>query len=81
MLLLGLSNTRNAVRSGEIPDLDIVVGSVFVEKSLIWGFTFTYVLLRFVSPTGFPATLLLCMWSGVAADQVSRRCQKRRRVV
>lgn len=54
------------------------VGLVFVEKSFIWSFAFTYTLLHLVSPTGFVVTLLLCLWSGAVADQTARRRLRRR---
>lgn len=49
-----------------------VVGFVFVGKSFIWSFLFSYLLLRLVSDVGGWTTLILCMWSGVVADLVAR---------
>jgi hypothetical protein len=58
-----------------------VVGLVFVEKSFIWSFVFTYVLLRLIAPTGFLATVALCVWAGALADRAGRWRQRRRRLV
>lgn len=49
-----------------------IVGLVFVGKSFVWSFLFTYVLLRLIADIDFLTTFLLCMWAGIVADLVAR---------
>jgi len=59
----------------------VVVGLLFITKAFIWCFLLTYVLLRFVGPTGIGATFALSLWTGVVADWAGKRRRNREKLI